>query len=93
MKIHELQLTPNQYTPLAQGKKHALTLRPLAGAGYELHDLLVLREYDDEVEELTGRHRVARITWVDRGGAGEDALLQPEVRVLSLRIFREPRSI
>lgn len=92
MKLHELQLTSAQYTPLAKGLKHALTLKPLEGQVYELHDLMLLREYDDEQQELTGRHRVARITWVDRGGAGEDKLLAIGVLVLSLRIFREPRS-
>lgn len=81
-QVHEVRCSPAEYAALATGKKHVV-MRPEKD-GYQLHDLIVAREFDTDASELTGRHRVARITWIDRLGEGALAL--------SVRIFREPRS-
>jgi hypothetical protein len=92
VKVHELKSHPQYFGPLAKGERH-VELRN-DDRGYQVRDLLVLREWDPDTESFTGRHRVARVTHIIRGGVeGFSDVLKDGWVALSLRIFREPRSI
>lgn len=90
--VHEIELPATQFEPIHRGKKHVLHVRQVAHP-YQLHDVLLLREYDSDAGERTGRHRLARVTHIDKGGPESGKLLANGVVALSLLTFREPRGI
>lgn len=59
-RIHELKLLPQYFTD-----QKSFELRK-DDRGFEVGDLLLLREYDDETDRYTGRFSVKKITYVLR---------------------------
>ena len=91
---HEHTLTIAEFAPFAKGSKHTLYVKE--DQDWRKHDLVLVREFDPEGTEgpgPTGKHRVARITWIERSQGRMRSFLQSGVMAVSIRIFREPRSI
>ena len=87
--VHELKCAPPGFVEVAKGRKH-VELR-VDDRDYQVRDLLLLREYEDG--EYTGRHCLARVTHLIRHGDPFGELLAPGVVAMSIRPYREPRSI
>jgi len=92
MKVHELKSWPKSFAPLNAGQRHVELRRD--DRLFEAGDIIIWREWDPEIEQETGRHRVGRVTFVERcqDVIGKQAL-RPGWVALSVRIYREPRSI
>jgi len=89
--VHELKTHRELFEAIRRGQKHVELRKD--DRDYQARDLLVLREWDPELGQYTGRHCVARVTHVIRAGDGDFGTLAPGVVAMSLRVFREPRSI
>lgn len=92
--VHEHSLVTAEFAPLAKGAKHTLYVKE--DQDWRKHDLVLVREFDPEGPEgagPTGKHRLARVTWIDKSQGRARAYLQAGVMAASVRIFREPRSI
>ena len=89
--IHDVQLVPAEFIPIAKGDKHVLFVEE--GKDWRKHDLVLVREFDSDAGELTGRHRVARVTWLDKSAGRMKRALAAGMMACSVRTFREPRSI
>jgi hypothetical protein len=66
LRIHYLKIWPEPFTAVADGRKN-FELR-VNDRGFELHDMLVLREYDPELDVFTGRELEKHVTYMIRGG-------------------------
>lgn len=92
MKVHEMKLSPFRFIPMAKGENHVLLVN--GDEAYEVGDPVVLLEYDPDTKELTGRNRLGRVTFLHSSlDVWNNKLLAPGTTALSVRVFREPRSI
>ncbi|HZS02224.1 MAG TPA: DUF3850 domain-containing protein [Chloroflexota bacterium] len=89
--VHELKTEREPFEAVRRGRKHVELRRD--DRDYQAGDLLVLREWDGELGKYTGRHCLARVTHLVRAGDGDFGTLAAGVVAMSLRVFREPRSI
>lgn len=87
--VHDLKCEPASFEALRRGQKHVELRKD--DRGYEVNDRLTLREWDGQ---YTGRLIMAKVTHIIRA---DDILhgdmLAAGVVALSVRIYREPRSI
>lgn len=94
MNTHELRLSPVRFVPIAKGENHVLLVNDAQAESYEKGDPIVLIEHDPEEKTDTGRNRIGRVTYVHRSlDDWNKRFLAPGASALSVRIFREPRSI
>jgi len=91
IKVHELKCWPSAFGPLTTGQKHVELRKD--DRLYQVGDILLLREWDPDTEKETGRVRVAKVTHLIRHGDEFGNALQKGYVALSVRIYREPRSI
>jgi hypothetical protein len=89
--VHDVRLVQSEFAPLAKGDKHVLFVEE--AKDWRKYDLVLVREYDSDVDELTGKHRLGRVTWIDKSAGRMKRHLANGVMAASVRIFREPRSI
>ena len=88
-EVHDLKCWPESFDALRRGAKTVELRRN--DRDYAERDVLLLREYDPEVDEYTGRHLLARVRHIVRDFDGP--WLMEGYVALSLYRFREPRSI
>ncbi|SFV08074.1 ASCH/PUA domain-containing protein [Alicyclobacillus macrosporangiidus] len=78
METHELKTWPEYFEPLLRGEK-TVELRK-DDRGYAVGDTLILREYDPETGQYTGRSCTRLVTHILRG----EPWLQPGYAALSV---------
>lgn len=61
--IHEINLCPKPYDDIRNGAKRFIVRHD--GRDYAARDMLILREYDDEQSEHTGRKAYGMVTFVE----------------------------
>lgn len=91
MKEHALKCWPQFFGQVATGRK-TFEVRHAGDRAFEEGDVLVLREWNPETEEYSGRQTRQLVTTVfnwDADGLGRQ-LLAPDAVVLGIRTLDEP---
>ncbi len=68
MKFQELKVWPDAFTAMERGKKNFEFRKD--DRGFELDDILNLREWDPKTEQYTGRIAARRISYILRDQFG-----------------------
>lgn len=93
--VHELRTWPEYFQAVWDGRKAFELRRDDRPGGFQVRDLLHLREYDPDLEDqepgerYTGRELTARVTYVLRGGAFG---LEAGYAVLGLQLMQRANS-
>lgn len=64
--IHELKIWPEYFHAIADGRK-TYELREIRDRNFQTGDILVFREWDDDLKTYTGRGGRKKITYMTRG--------------------------
>lgn len=62
MATHELKILPEYFQAQKEGKKNFEIRKN--DCGYQVGDLLILKEYDPETNNFTGRNMIVEITYM-----------------------------
>jgi len=86
--VHDVKCWPHLFTAIARGEKRH-DLRRSSDRNYAVGDRLLLREYDNDIKEYTGRTLIVTITYVtsaDMPCALSDEALHPDFCILSISL-------
>lgn len=81
MQTHELNIAPDQFDPIQQGKMRALMFNN--AVKFSTGDMVILHEYERVILRRTGRTVVAKVTYVFEGEG-----LQTNYSAVSLRVLK-----
>lgn len=84
--VHELKCWPQFFEPIACGEKRH-DLRRATDRSFLVGDHLLLREFDPETEQYTGRTQIVEVTYITSTAhpcALSEAALNPDFCILSI---------
>jgi len=82
MTTHELKCWPESFNAIASGRKRFEAR--IDDRGYQVGDVLQLREWDPSTHDYTGRALAATVTYLMRATPEHPLPLPPEVVIMSL---------
>lgn len=89
-KVHTVELDTSTFAKIAKGARNSLLWR---GNGIKPNDYVLAIEHDEDTEEPTGRHRMLTVTDIQKADAEGERGIAKGWSLLSVLMFRRPRSI